>query len=134
MDPLPWDQLFAAADAAREKAYAPYSRFKVGAAALFEDGSIHAGCNTENSSYGLTICAERAAICRAVVEGKRKLLAMAVVADSEQACPPCGSCRQMMAEFGTADAVVSSRTVDGQKMETFRLDELLPHAFTKDYL
>jgi cytidine deaminase len=134
VDPIPWDRLFEAADAARQKAYAPYSRFKVGAAVLFEDGALFAGCNTENSSYGLTVCAERAAICRAVVEGKRKLLAVAVVADSAQACPPCGSCRQVMAEFGGAGTMVSSRTVDGQKVETFRLAELLPHAFTKDFL
>lgn len=134
MEPIPWDRLFEAATAARERAYAPYSKFKVGAAVLFEDGVIYPGCNTENSSYGLTICAERAAIVRAVVEGQRKLLAVAVVADAKLPCPPCGSCRQVIAEFGAADAVVGFRSAASGQEEKYQLQELLPHAFTKDFL
>jgi len=131
---IPWDRLFEAAAAARERAYAPYSKFMVGAAALFADGVIYPGCNTENSSYSLTVCAERAAIFRAVVEGQRKLLAMAVVADADLPCPPCGSCRQVMAEFGSADALVGFRSVASGQDEKYQLQELLPHAFTKDFL
>jgi len=134
VDPIPWEKLFEVASAAREHAYAPYSKFKVGAAALFEDGAIHPGCNTENSSYGLTVCAERAAISRAVVEGRRTLLAMAVVAGTERPCPPCGSCRQVMAEFGGAGAMVGFRSSATGQEERYRLQELLPHAFTSEFL
>jgi cytidine deaminase len=134
VESIPWDRLFEAAAAARERAYAPYSKFMVGAAALFADGVIYSGCNTENSSYGLTVCAERAAIFRAVVEGQRKLLAMAVVADADLPCPPCGSCRQVMAEFGAADAMVGFRSVASGQEEKYQLQELLPHAFTKEFL
>jgi len=131
---IPWDRLFEAATKAREHAYAPYSKFMVGAAALFDDGVIYAGCNTENSSYSLTVCAERAAIFRAVVEGQRKLVAMAVVADADLPCPPCGSCRQVMAEFGKAGAMVGFRSAATSQEEKYTLQELLPHAFTKDFL
>jgi cytidine deaminase len=131
---IPWDRLFEAAAKAREHAYAPYSKFMVGAAALFDDGVIYPGCNTENSSYSLTVCAERAAIFRAVVEGQRKLLAMAVVADADLPCPPCGSCRQVMAEFGTSDAMVGFRSASSSQEEKYTLQELLPHAFTKEFL
>jgi cytidine deaminase len=134
VDPIPWQRLFEVATAARQNAYAPYSKFKVGAAAMFEDGTIYAGCNTENSSYGLTVCAERAAIYRAVVEGQRKLVAMAVVAESVPPCPPCGSCRQVMAEFGRADAMVGFRSAASGQEEKYQLQELLPHAFTKEFL
>jgi cytidine deaminase len=131
---IPWDRLFEAATAARERAYAPYSKFKVGSAVLFENGVIYPGCNTENSSYSLTVCAERAAIFRAVVEGQHKLLACAVVAAAELPCPPCGSCRQVMAEFGTTETMVGFRSAESGQEERYTLQELLPHAFTKAFL
>jgi cytidine deaminase len=131
---IPWDRLFEAAAAAREHAYAPYSEFKVGAAALFENGVIYPGCNAENSSYSLTVCAERAAIFTAVTDGQLKLLAVAVVADAGLPCPPCGSCRQVMAEFGGADAMVGFRSASSGQEEKYRLHELLPYAFTKKFL
>jgi len=134
VDLIPWERLFEAASTAREHAYAPYSKFKVGAAALFEDGAIYPGCNTENSSYGLTVCAERAAICRAVVEGRRELRAMAVVAEAELPCPPCGSCRQVMAEFGGAGTMVGFRSATSRQEERYSLQDLLPHAFSRDFL
>lgn len=134
MDSIPWQRLYEVAAAARENAYAPYSKFKVGAAALFEGGVIYAGCNTENASYSLCVCAERAAVFRGVVEGQRKLLAMAVVAESAPPCPPCGSCRQVMAEFASADAMVGFRSATDGREEQYTLGELLPHAFTKAFL
>lgn len=131
---IPWDRLFEAATAARERAYAPYSKFRVGAAALFDDGVIYPGCNAENSSYSLTVCAERAAIFTAVTAGQRKLVAVAVVADAHLPCPPCGSCRQVMAEFGGADTMVGFRSAASGQEEKYQLQELLPYAFTKKFL
>jgi cytidine deaminase len=130
---VPWDRLFDAATSARERAYAPYSRFKVGAAALFEGGEIFSGCNVENSSYGLSICAERGAISAAIAAGKTRLLAIAIVAGSDKPCPPCGMCRQVMAEFGSKELPVRARTQAGAEAR-YMLAELLPHAFTKDFL
>ncbi len=100
-------RLLSAARAALERAYAPYSKFHVGAALLTESGAIYAGCNVENASYGLTICAERAAICAAVAaEGPgMRLRALAVLNSKEMPCSPCGACRQVIFEFGP-DAIV----------------------------
>ncbi len=132
---IPWDELFKAASTWRERAYAPYSKFQVGAAALFEDGTISAGCNVENASYGLAVCAERNAIGRAVGDGKRTLKAMAVVVDSHEPCPPCGMCRQVMAEFAAPGMDIPVRMRDLQGREaSYSLAELLPHAFTKTFL
>lgn len=133
MNDLPWTSLLAAAETARGRAYAPYSKFHVGAAALWDDGTITPGCNVENASYGLCLCAERNAVGRGVADGKKKLKAMAVVVDAAQPVPPCGMCRQVMAEFGAADIPVRSKTVRGEQQE-YRLGELLPHAFTRDFL
>ena len=129
---IDWEALFAAADAARKRAYARYSKFHVGAAILCDDGSIIGGCNVENASYGLTLCAERSAISRMVYEGK-KLVAVAIVVDSQRPTPPCGMCRQVMAEFGPAPMEVRSRTLGGHE-EKYTLGGLLPHAFTPDFL
>jgi len=129
---IDWEPLFAAAEAARQRAYARYSKFQVGAALLCSDGTIIAGCNVENASYGLTICAERSAIARMVVEGKT-LKAVAIVVNSVKPTPPCGMCRQVIAEFGPASTEVRSRTTDGGEAQ-YTLGELLPHAFTKDFL
>ena len=90
------ERLVAAAKAVRTKASAPYSRFHVGAALLAEDGSIHTGCNVESASYGLTVCAERTAVFKAVSEGVRKFRAVAVVTGADSPTPPCGACRQVL--------------------------------------
>lgn len=130
---IPWAQLIEQATQARERAYAPYSKFKVGAAALFETGFISAGCNVENSSYGLALCAERNAIGHAVAQGHSRLLALAIVTDSAEPCPPCGMCRQVMAEFARPDVPVVSRTLDGKERRS-SVGALLPEAFSKDFL
>jgi cytidine deaminase len=132
-DGIPWDALFEAATLARGRAYAPYSKFRVGAAALFEDGQIVSGCNVENSSYGLAVCAERGVISRAVVEGLQHPRAFAIVADSAVPVPPCGMCRQVMAEFAGTSLPVRFRNLQGQEKQV-TLGELLPHAFTKEML
>lgn len=129
---IDWEALFTAAEAARQKAYARYSKFQVGAAVLCEDGTVIGGCNVENASYGLTMCAERNAIARMVLEG-RKLRAVAIVVHSQKPTPPCGMCRQVMAEFGAPGLEVRSRNNSGLE-EKYTLGQLLPHAFTPDFL
>jgi cytidine deaminase len=120
--------LRAAHDAAKH-AYAPYSRFAVGAAVLLDDGRVFLGCNVENVSYGLTNCAERTAIFSAVAASTAKphLRAVAVVNGSGNPCSPCGACRQVMAEFSTAETIVIYRYAGGVKRMTMR--ELLPDGF-----
>lgn len=131
---IPWAQLFEAAAKAREHAYAPYSSFRVGAAVLTEGGQIFSGCNVENASYGLSVCAERSAVFRAVCElGKRKLLALAIVTDTRTPSPPCGMCRQVMAEFAGPDLPVRSRNLRRAE-KRYRLGRLLPDAFSSAYL
>jgi cytidine deaminase len=120
-------ELRAAAAAVSERAYCPYSRFPVGAAVLTEAGEIFAGCNVENASYGLTICAERSAICQAVAHGARTIRAIAIATPTEVPTPPCGACRQMIHEFGPG-ATVFSFGRDGAVV-AHTLPELLPGAF-----
>ena len=129
---IDWEGMFKAADAARKRAHAKYSNFQVGAALFCDDGTIIAGCNVENASYGLTICAERSAIARMVCDGK-KLIAVAIVVDSKRPTPPCGMCRQVMAEFAPATMEVRSRNIEGSE-ERYTLGGLLPHAFTAEFL
>ncbi len=129
---IDWDALFVAAETARKRAHARYSNFQVGAALFCDDGSIIAGCNVENASYGLTLCAERNAVGHMVCEGK-KLVAVAIVVDSVKPTPPCGMCRQVMAEFGPASMEVRSRNLAGAE-ERYTLGTLLPHAFTAEFL
>ena len=131
MSDIPWERLFEAADAARKKAHAPYSKFMVGAAVLNDDGSISVGCNVENASYGLTVCAERHALAAMVLAG-RKPVAVAIVVDSRTPTPPCGACRQVLAEFGDAAMPVASRTLSGQRAD-WTVGGLLPFAFTKAF-
>jgi len=120
--------LVAAAAGARRHAYAPYSRFAVGAALLGADNRIHVGCNVENASYGLTICAERAAVGNAVSQGCREFLALAVVTETGgEPATPCGACRQVLAEFNPQMPVICS---DGRNPpRILSLDALLPHRF-----
>jgi cytidine deaminase len=118
----------AAATKARESAYAPYSNFAVGAALVAADGRIFTGCNVENLSFGLTMCAERVAIGKALSEGVKDFAAIAIVANTAQPVSPCGACRQVMAEFAPALRVILS-TLDG-KTEEWTLDLLLPRAAT----
>ncbi len=127
--PIEPDTLIAAARAARENAYAPYSHFRVGAAVLTADGQVFTGCNVENASYGLTICAERAAICTAVTAGARQIIAVAVVAGDKAPTAPCGACRQVLAEFGLAMQVVLASADPALPLFHTTLAELLPHAF-----
>ncbi len=122
------DELIRAALAARSGAYAPYSRFAVGAAVQGAGGRIYSGCNVENASYGLTVCAERVAILKAVSEGEKELVALAVAADTATPASPCGACRQVMAEFGIKRVVMCN--TKGERL-TVTLDKLLPYAFDK---
>ena len=106
------------------KAYAPYSRFRVGAAVLAESGEIYGGANVENASYGATVCAERSAIFAAVNAGERKLKAIAVTAT------PCGMCRQVLGEFASKDGMDVFTLSEGGAIKRYALDELLPHSFS----
>src|ERR1700722_3351278 len=110
----------------RENAYAPYSRFKVGAAILTGTGKVFAGVNVENASYGLTICAERSAIFAAVAAGETDVVSVAIATDGTEPTLPCGACRQVLSEFGESIQIIAS-TVDG-KVQQFDLKELLPRA------
>ena len=112
---------------AREKTYSPYSHFGVGAALLCEDGAIYEGCNIENASYGLTNCAERTAIFKAVSEGHTKFKALAVVADTEGPCAPCGACRQVMGEFNIPIIIMGNLKGD---IEVVSTEALLPFSFS----
>ena len=124
-------ELLAAARQAREKAYAPHSNFRVGAAVLGADGLIYAGCNVENSSFGLTICAERNAIFAMVAAGVREIREILVIGDTEDFLPPCGACRQVMAEFAAPDfeILIAPRGRTKQAVR-YALRDLLPSAFS----
>ena len=111
----------------REKTYSPYSHFGVGAALVCEDGSIYEGCNIENASFGLTNCAERTAIFKAVSEGHTKFKALAVVADTEGPCAPCGACRQVMGEFNIPIIIMGNLKGD---IEVVSTEALLPFSFS----
>jgi cytidine deaminase len=126
------DPLIAAALAVRENAFAPYSKFKVGAAVEDSEGRIHTGCNVENATYGLTICAERVAIFKAISEGARKFRRVAIAADTETLTPPCGACRQILWEF-CGDVELTLVNPRG-KTETYHLKELFPKPFDVSYL
>ncbi len=125
-------ELVESAKKARETAYAPFSNFKVGAAVETSDAEIFVGCNIESASYGLTVCAERVAIWKAVSEGKKKFKHIAVVADTEELTPPCGVCRQIIWEF-CGDVPVTFANLKG-KVETVQMKELLPRAFDMKFL
>ena len=124
--------LLAAARSAREHAVAPYSKFRVGAAVRAKSGRIYSGCNVENASYGLTICAERVAIFKALSEGERGFDAIAVVTDTEKLTPPCGACRQILWEF-CGDSEVILGNLKG-KVEQHRMAALFPRPFDSSNL
>jgi len=126
------DPLLTAALAARENAFAPFSKFKVGAAVQGLDGRIHTGCNVENATYGLTVCAERVAVFKGISEGARRFKRVAVAADTDRLTPPCGACRQILWEFcGDVEIVLVNPR---GRIETYRLKELFPNPFDVTYL
>lgn len=127
------DELIARAREALKSAHAPYSHFEVGSALLVADGRIFTGCNIENSTYGLTMCAERVAIFKAVSEGAREFLKIAVVADHENLTPPCGCCRQMIWEFAAEETEVILANFSGN-VQKFNIKELFPEAFDARFL
>jgi cytidine deaminase len=117
---------------ARERAHAPFSKFRVGAAIEYEDGRIYSGCNIENASYGLTMCAERVAVFKAVSEGAQKAVRVAVVADSDLLTPPCGACRQILWEFcGDAELIMANLA---GKQECLPLKQIFPRPFDASFL
>jgi len=119
------EELLRAAREASERAYAPYSGFRVGAALLSGSGRVYTGCNVENASYGLAICAERGAVCAMVASGEREISAVAVAGSGAAPCFPCGACRQVLLEFGCREVVVEE---DGRAV-SYPFEEILPHAF-----
>lgn len=121
-----YERLIAAAIEARDRAYAPYSNFRVGAAILGSSHRIYSGCNIENVSFGATCCAERVAIFKGVSEGERDFLAIAILSDSEDYTFPCGICRQVMVEFRIPKVIVGDK--NGRYVE-YTLEELMPHSF-----
>jgi homotetrameric cytidine deaminase len=130
------DELLEAARTARQHAYAPYSRFLVGVAVRLKDGRVTRGVNVENASFGLTVCAERHAIAAAVLEGAvpGDVVAVAIAADAEVPTPPCGACRQVLAEMCVPEAPVVMLNLRDGKVSRLELRELLPHAFTRGSL
>jgi cytidine deaminase len=124
---IDWEKLISAAKAVRENAYARFSNFKVGAAILGSDGRIFTGCNVENSSYGLTICAERAALFKAVSEGAKDIVALALFTDSIPPARPCGACRQVLFEFNPELEIVSAN-MNGN-VDKFKLSDIFPEGF-----
>ena len=126
------EQLVETAKTARLQSIAPFSNFLVGAAVKTEAGKVYTGCNVESASYGLTVCAERVAIWKALSEGERQFTELAVVADTETLTPPCGTCRQIIHEF-CEDATIVLANLSGET-ETCTIDELLPRAFDARFL
>ena len=132
MSPLSVAALEQTAQRASKNAYAPYSKFPVGAAVLADDGTQHTGCNVENASFGLTICAERAAVFKAVTAGQRVIKCIAIHTPTPEPTAPCGACRQVLREFGANMKIVS--TCDGPGRIETTLSELLPQSFGPESL
>lgn len=130
---LDLEQLITEAKLAREKAYTPYSKFPVGSAVLTKNGKVYHGCNIENASYGVTNCAERTALFKAISEGDTEFQMLAVIADTQGPVTPCGACRQVIAEFCAKDMKIILANFQGD-MRTVTVAELLPLAFTAEEL
>jgi len=126
------DKLIEAALAVRQNAFAPFSKFQVGAALEDDSGRIHTGCNVENATYGLTVCAERVAVFKAISEGARRFRRVAVAADTDLLTPPCGACRQILWEF-CGDVEIVLVNLAG-KTESHRLKDLFPRPFDVSFL
>src|SRR6516225_7299693 len=124
---MPHDDLLAAARRARDHAVAPFSKFQVGAALRTADGHVVTGCNVENATYGLTVCAERVALWKALSEGHRRFVKVAVVAQSDEPTPPCGACRQLLWEYGGDLEVILGNLL--KETGRYKLSELLPLPF-----
>jgi len=129
---IPIDGLISKAVEVRDRAYAPFLKFKVGAVIEDENGRVFTGCNVENASYGLSMCAERVAVFKGVSEGASKPVCVVVVADTDSLTPPCGACRQILWEF-CRDAEIILANLHG-KQERFRLEEIFPRAFDASFL
>ncbi len=127
------EDLFAAAEAVRKRAHAPYSNFHVGAALLADDGKIYSGCNVENAAYPIGNCAEASAIAAMIAGGARRILKIYTTGPGKAPVTPCGGCRQRIREFASLDTPVISQGVDGTPLKT-TLGELLPHSFGPEYL
>jgi len=123
-----YEELLECAEKASQNAYVPYSKFSVGACVLCESGKTYTGCNFENASYGLTICAERNAVGTAIANGERKINAVAIFSPNMQNCTPCGACRQVLSEFKSDSGLdVITKCADGIRVHS--IDELLPETF-----
>ncbi len=127
-----WKELIAKAVEAQEKSFSPYSNFRVGAALQADDGNIYTGCNIECSSYGLTICAERVALYKAISEGNRSFRRIVVLTDSEDFCPPCGACRQVLWDFAKSLEIILVNKSGKQKAH--KIGDLFPEAFDSEFL
>ena len=127
-----YKKLISKAKKVRKKAYTPYSKFQVGAAVLCAGGKIFTGCNIENASFGLAVCAERVAIFKAISEGSTKFDAIAVICDTDKPCSPCGACRQVISEFGEDIPLIMANLKGDIKIK--KIKELLPEAFGKNDL
>ena len=127
----PYSELLTEAMIVRNRAYTPYSRFAVGAAVEGESGRIYSGCNVENASYGLTICAERAAVFQAISAGETRLVRLLVVADTPEPVFPCGACRQVLREFDIREIVLCNLAGESRSMT---LSELLPYGFGPEHM
>ncbi len=132
---IDWAALVAEAKAARANAHAPYSKYRVGAAVLSKSGRVYRGCNVENASYGLTLCAERSAIAQMIAAGERELAAIVVVTEGPEPGPPCGLCRQMMAEFaGDRLPIALATSQNDAPSRITSLGALFPEPFRKDFV
>lgn len=132
--PLKLKKLFEAAKKARTRAHAPYSEHAIGAALYTKDGKLASGCNIENASFGGTVCAERVAAWKAVSEGRKMpIQEVCVVSDQKKAWPPCGFCRQVLAEFATPDTLIHLANLKGIQ-KTYRFGDLFPNAFDPDHM
>jgi cytidine deaminase len=131
MDKMKYKDLILEAEKAKTFSYSPYSKFRVGAALLTKSGKIFSGCNVENGSYSLTICAERTAVFKAVSAGEREFKAIAITSDLSDFCSPCGACRQVLHEFSKNMDVI---LVNGKKTKIYKIKDFLPLPFKDNYL